>query len=73
MSFDYEKYSKLMNEFIAQSVDIRKFRDKKLCDNVVPLCRMLRIARLSTDVFGSRISYMSLKEGPYVYFDDGGR
>lgn len=71
MSFDYEKYSKLMNEFIAQSVDIRRFRDKKLCDNVVPLCRMLRIARLSTDVFGSRIGYMSFKEGPYVYFDDG--
>lgn len=71
MIFDYKAYSRLLNEFIIESEKIEKYRDPAFNKILEPICKFLRISRLSSAVFGSTCDSAIIKSAPYVYYDDG--
>ena len=71
MIFDYKAYSRLLNEFIIEGEKIEKYRDPAFNAILEPICKFLRISRLSSAVFGSTCDSAINKSAPYVYYDDG--
>lgn len=71
MIFDYKAYSRLLNEFIIEGEKIEKYRDPAFNKILEPICKFLRISRLSSAVFGSTCDSAIIKSAPYVYYDDG--
>lgn len=71
MIFDYKAYSKLLNEFITEGEKIEKYRDPAFNAILEPICKFLRISRISSAVFGSTCDSAIIKSAPYVYYDDG--
>ncbi len=71
MIFDYKAYSKLLNEFITEGEKIEKYRDPAFNKILEPICKFLRISRISSAVFGSTCDSAIIKSAPYVYYNDG--
>ena len=71
MIFDYKAYSRLLNEFIIEGEKIEQYRDTAFNKILEPICKFLRISRLSSAVFGSTCDSAIIKSAPYVYYDDG--
>lgn len=71
MIFDYKAYSRLLNEFIIEGEKIEQYRDPAFNKILEPICKFLRISRLSSAVFGSTCDSAIIKSAPYVYYDDG--
>ena len=71
MIFDYKAYSRLLNEFIIEGEKIEQYRDTAFNKILEPICKFLRISRLSSAVFGSTCDSAIIKSAPYGYYDDG--
>lgn len=71
MIFDYKAYSRLLNDFIIEGEKIEQYRDTAFNKILEPICKFLRISRLSSAVFGSTCDSAIIKSAPYVYYDDG--
>lgn len=71
MIFDYKAYSRILNEFIIEGEKIEQYRDTAFNKILEPICKFLRISRLSSAVFGSTCDSAIIKSAPYVYYDDG--
>lgn len=71
MIFDYKAYSRLLNEFIIEGEKIEKYRDPAFNKILEPICKFLRISRISSAVFGSTCDSAIIKSAPYVYYNDG--
>ena len=71
MIFDYKAYSRILNEFIIEGEKIEQYRDPAFNKILEPICKFLRISRLSSAVFGSTCDSAIIKSAPYVYYDDG--
>ena len=51
MIFDYKAYSRLLNEFIIEGEKIEQYRDPAFNKILEPICKFLRISRISSAVF----------------------
>lgn len=71
MIFDYKAYSRLLNEFIIEGEKIEQYRDTAFNKILEPICKFLRISRLSSAVFGSTCDSAIIKSAPHIYYDDG--
>lgn len=71
MIFDYKAYSRVLNEFIAEGEKIDKFRDPAFKTALEPVCRFLRISRLTSAVSGLSNGSGAVKNEPYIMYDDG--
>lgn len=71
MIFDYKAYSRLLNEFIIEGEKIEQYRDTAFNKILEPICKFLRISRLSSAVFGSTCDSATIKSAPHIYYDDG--
>ncbi len=71
MIFDYKAYSRLLNEFIIEGEKIEQYRDPAFNKILEPICKFLRISRLSSAVFGSTCDSAIIKSAPHIYYDDG--
>lgn len=71
MIFDYKAYSRLLNEFIIEGEKIEQYRGPAFNKILEPICKFLRISRISSAVFGSTCDSAIIKSAPYVYYDDG--
>ncbi len=71
MGFDYQKYTELMNEFTERSGKIRKFRDAAFCEALEPICRFLRIGKLTADSYDTGFGYINIPTRSYTYYDGG--
>ena len=71
MIFDYKAYSRLLNEFIIEGEKIEQYRDPAFNKILEPICKFLRISRISSAVFDSTCDSAIIKSAPYVYYDDG--
>ncbi len=70
MDFDNNKCAKLINEFIQKGEKIKSFRGNEIPDAIAPLCRLLRISRLTACVSCS-VDRDNNRSQPWVYFNDG--
>ncbi len=70
MDFDNNKCAKLINEFIQKGEKIKSFRGNEIPDAIAPLCRLLRISRLTACVHYS-IDGDNNRSQPWEYFNDG--
>lgn len=71
MIFDYKAYSRLLNEFIIEGEKIEQYRDPAFNKILEPICKFLRISRISSAVFGSTCDSAIIKSAPHIYYDDG--
>lgn len=71
MIFDYKAYSRLLNEFIIEGEKIEKYRDPAFNKILEPICKFLRISRISSAVFDSTCDSATIKSDPHIYYDDG--
>lgn len=73
MIFDYKAYSRLLNEFIIEGEKIKQYRDPAFNKILEPICKFLRISRISSAVFDSTCDSAIIKSAPhiYYYYDDG--
>ena len=71
MIFDYKAYSRLLNEFIIEGEKIEQYRDPAFNKILEPICKFLRISRISSAVFDSTCDYATIKSAPHIYYDDG--
>lgn len=71
MIFDYKAYSRLLNEFIIEGEKIEKYRDPAFNKILEPICKFLRISRISSAVFDSTCDSATIKSAPHIYYDDG--
>lgn len=71
MIFDYKAYSRLLNEFIIEGEKIEKYRDPAFNKILEPICKFLRISRISSAVFDSTCDSAIIKSAPHIYYDDG--
>ena len=71
MIFDYEAYSRLLNDFIIQGEKIKQFHDPAFNDLLVPLCDFLRVGKLSACFYDSTCNAERSNSAPYVYYDSG--
>lgn len=71
MIFDYKAYSRLLNEFIIEGEKIEQYRDTAFNKILEPICKFLRISRLSSAVFDSTCDSAIIKSAPHIYYDDG--
>ena len=71
MIFDYKAYSRLLNEFIIEGEKIEQYRDPAFNKILEPICKFLRISRLSSAVFDSTCDSAIIKSAPHIYYDDG--
>lgn len=53
MIFDYKAYSRLLNEFIIEGEKIEQYRGPAFNKILEPICKFLRISRISSAVFDS--------------------
>lgn len=71
MIFDYKAYSRLLNEFIIEVEKIEQYRDTAFNKILEPICKFLRISRISSAVFDSTCDSAIIKSAPHIYYDDG--
>ena len=71
MIFDYKAYSRLLNEFIIEGEKIEQYRDPAFNKILEPICKFLRISRISSAVFDSTCDSAIIKSAPHIYYDDG--
>lgn len=71
MIFDYKAYSRLLNEFIIEGEKIEQYRDPAFNKILEPICKFLRISRISSAVFDSTCDSAIIKSDPHIYYDDG--
>ena len=71
MIFDYKAYSRLLNEFIIEGEKIEQYRDPAFNKILEPICKFLRISRISSAVFDSKCDSAIIKSAPHIYYDDG--
>lgn len=71
MIFDYKAYSRLLNEFIIEGEKIEQYRDPAFNKILEPICKFLRISRISSTVFDSTCDSAIIKSAPHIYYDDG--
>lgn len=71
MIFDYKAYSRLLNEFIIEGEKIKQYRDPAFNKILEPICKFLRISRISSAVFDSTCDSAIIKSAPHIYYDDG--
>lgn len=71
MIFDYKAYSRLLNEFIIEGEKIEKYRGPAFNKILEPICKFLRISRISSAVFDSTCDSAIIKSAPHIYYDDG--
>lgn len=71
MIFDYKAYSRLLNEFIIEGEKIEQYRGPAFNKILEPICKFLRISRISSAVFGSTCDSAIIKSAPHIYYDDG--
>lgn len=72
MAFDYKEYTLLLNQLIEKSGEMRQFRDTPLRDAIAPLCRFLRISKVTSAVFDNDAYSVNISRETYSYYDDGG-
>lgn len=72
MAFDYKEYTLLLNQLIEKSGEMRQFRDTPLRDAIAPLCRFLRISKVTSAVFDNDAYSANISRETYSYYDDGG-
>lgn len=70
MIFDYKAYSRLLNEFIIEGEKIEQYRDPAFNKILEPICKFLRISRISSAVFDSTCDSAIIKSAPHIYYDD---
>ncbi len=70
MDFDNNKCAKLINEFIQKGEKIKAFSSGEISEAIAPLCRLLRISRLTACVHCS-IDGDNNRSQPWEYFSDG--
>lgn len=71
MIFDYEAYSKLLNNFIIEGEKIRHFREPALGSAIAPVCEFLRIGRLSACAYDLNCAPDKCGSAPFVYYESG--
>ena len=71
MIFDYKAYSMLLNEFIIEGEKIEQYRGPAFNKILEPICKFLRISRISSAVFDSTCDSAIIKSAPHIYYDDG--
>ena len=71
MIFDYKAYSRLLNEFIIEGEKLEQYRDPAFNKILEPICKFLRISRISSAVFDSTCDSAIIKSAPHIYYDDG--
>lgn len=71
MIFDYKAYSRLLNEFIIEGEKIKQYRGPAFNKILEPICKFLRISRISSAVFDSTCDSAIIKSAPHIYYDDG--
>lgn len=71
MIFDYKAYSRILNEFIIEGEKIEQYRDPAFNKIPEPICKFLRISRISSAVFDSTCDSATIKSAPHIYYDDG--
>ena len=71
MIFDYKAYSRILNEFIIEGEKIEHYRDPAFNKILEPICKFLRISRISSAVFDSTCDSAIIKSAPHIYYDDG--
>ena len=71
MIFDYKADSRLLNEFIIEGEKIEQYRDPAFNKILEPICKFLRISRISSAVFDSTCDSAIIKSAPHIYYDDG--
>ncbi len=71
MIFDYKAYSRLLNEFIIEGEKIEQYRGPAFNKILEPICKFLRISRISSAVFDSTCDSAIIKSAPHIYYDDG--
>ena len=71
MIFDYKAYSRLINEFIIEGEKIEQYRGPAFNKILEPICKFLRISRISSAVFDSTCDSAIIKSAPHIYYDDG--
>lgn len=71
MIFDYKAYSRLFNEFIIEGEKIEQYRGPAFNKILEPICKFLRISRISSAVFDSTCDSAIIKSAPHIYYDDG--
>lgn len=71
MIFDYKAYSRLLNEFIIEGEKIEQYRGPAFNKILEPICKFLRISRISSAVFDSTCDSATIKSAPHIYYDDG--
>lgn len=71
MIFDYKAYSRLLNEFLIEGEKIEQYRDPAFNKILEPICKFLRISRISSAVFDSTCDSAIIKSAPHIYYDDG--
>lgn len=71
MIFDYKAYSRFLNEFIIEGEKIEQYRDPAFNKILEPICKFLRISRISSAVFDSTCDSAIIKSAPHIYYDDG--
>ena len=71
MIFDYKAYSRLLNEFIIEGEKIEQYRDPAFNKILEPICKFLRISRISSAVFDSTCDSAIIKSAPHIYYDGG--
>lgn len=71
MSFDYENYTMLLSEFIVKGKNIKHFSQNEIEQILTPICRTLRIARISSAMYDSK-DHIDVKPGiQHTYYNDG--
>ncbi len=71
MIFDYKAYSRILNEFIIEGEKIEQYRGPAFNKILEPICKFLRISRISSAVFDSTCDSAIIKSAPHIYYDDG--
>lgn len=71
MIFDSKAYSRLLNEFIIEGEKIEQYRGPAFNKILEPICKFLRISRISSAVFDSTCDSAIIKSAPHIYYDDG--
>lgn len=70
MDIDNNSFAKLINELIEKGEKIKSFRGNEISEAIAPLCRRLRISRLTACVYCS-VDRDNNRSQPWIYFSDG--
>lgn len=71
MNFDNAAFIELLNNFVLRCGQIRHYHDPEMSEALEPLCRFLRIGRVSVAVFTDSCEPEQAQRDAYVYYDCG--